>query len=85
MKGLVRDSMFCCGLAEIGGFEHYMNRRISFTALKRDERALICVTRRTDIKERASLRLRGFKKLGTWKNPSSGNRLTLWGWFPKEK
>lgn len=52
-------------------------------ALKKTGYAYICTTKKTQLQYMAKLKAWGFKKVGTWKNPNTRNKLILWAYFPE--
>jgi hypothetical protein len=87
IKARVNRAVYCCGVYEIGAFGSdyaYMQPRMK----KKDIQtgfAYFSVTRRGDITQKAWLKLAGFKKVGTWKNPNTGRWLTMWAYFPEKR
>lgn len=91
MRGVATRTPHCCGLFEIGGFDSNYGEVafLSNGSLKVDGYttlsagyAYMCVTRRTDLKQKRWLKKNKFKPAGKWKNPNTRRTLTLWLKFP---
>lgn len=91
-------SGFCCGLAEIGGFqkklvelsnkdlwqasEDYDVVNETQFPPKEKDKAFFATTTAAQRGAAKKLKTMGFKKLGSWTR-DTGVKLTMWGWFPK--
>lgn len=87
------ESVFCCGLSEIGDFRveapnewdnYYEYGEKTEWPPDSKDKGVIATTTGAQKGSARQLKEMGFKKLGTWTR-DSGVKLTLWGWFPKRR